>query len=151
MTTVSITQSQWHQDTTVTLQQTEHDPVLTICITSSRSGPELSPFPVLKSSFLTYTQTLQITSIIKYLVQPEWPKQPWASFLHCLPTWPYGFSEMLNNTPVPFAFNSSPGVSYLWVCLFISYRGSINGQARVNIWLLDADVRRGILPSVCLT
>lgn len=27
------------------------------------------------------------------------------------------FPEMLNNTPVPFAFNSSPGVSYLWIRL----------------------------------
>lgn len=65
----------------------------------------------------TYTQTLQNMPIIKHLVQPEQPKQPWASLLHCLSTWPYGFPEMLNNTPVPFAFNSSPGVSYLWICL----------------------------------
>lgn len=35
--------------------------------------------------------------------------------------------------------------------LFISYRGSINVEARVMIWLLDADVRRGILPSNCST
>lgn len=113
----SIIQTLWHQDATVTLKQTEHDPVLTICNTSPKFGPVLSPFSVFKSCFLTYTQTLQITSIIKHLVQPEQPKQPWASLLHCLSTWPYGFSEMLNNTPVPFAFNSSPGVSYLWICL----------------------------------
>lgn len=41
--------------------------------------------------------------------------------------------------------------SPLDVSLFISYRGSINEEVRVVIWFLEADVRRGILPSTCLT
>ena len=117
--TASLTHAlyEWHQDITATLKQPEHRAVLTIWNTSPNFSPVLKPFPVPKSCSLTYTQTLQIMSIVKHLLQPEWPEQPWASLELLSSNLPCGFPEMLDITSAPFAFNSFPGVSHLWICV----------------------------------
>lgn len=112
--TASIAHTLWHQDTTVTLKQTEHGPVLTIWNTSPIFGPVLSPF----SEVCLHTpKHYKICPSLSIWYNLSNQSSHGHHFFIVFQLDHMVFPEMLNNTPVPFAFNSSPGVSYLWICL----------------------------------
>lgn len=59
---------------------------------------------------------------------------------------------MLNNTPVPFAFNSSPGVSYLWVCLSPLATDGVHISTEARVITLTARCRcQEGNPTLCLS
>lgn len=61
------------------------------------------------------------------------------------------FFRNVKQHPSSFCFQLIPWSELpLDMSLFISYTGSINGQPRVIMWLLDAGVRRGN-PTLCLS